>query len=143
ESSPPPARVREAGGKRPGGPVRQSHCPARQCDRGAEPALVSGQFWAGAYRCAASNPPSGNEGSRNNTAPETDSSAKAGCEGHGDIGPKAVEGAMRDINDSANAEDEGESGRDKKQTGRRGQAIDSLKREAFHCHARKLARNLS
>ena len=57
------------------------------------------------------------------TAPEADSSANAACEGHGDIGSQHIKGAMRDINDAANAEDEGQSGCDKKQTGRRGQPI--------------------
>ena len=64
-------------------------------------------------------------------APEADRAAHRRRQRNGDIGAQHVERAMRDIDDAGDAEDQGKSGGDKKQAGRRGQTVDGLKRKPF------------
>ena len=52
----------------------------------------------------------------------------------GDISPQHIQGSVRDIDDTGNAEDQRQTDRDKKQTGRGRKPVKRLKQECAECH---------
>ena len=80
-----------------------------------------------------------NERRRDDPAPEAERAAHRRHQGDGDIGAQHVERAVRDIDDAGDAEDQGKSGGDEEQAGRRGQTVDGLKRKPFPVHGRTIS----
>ena len=73
---------------------------------------------------------------RDDAAPEAERAVEPGRQCDGDIGAKHVKRAVREIDDARDAEDERKAGRDEEQTGRRRQAVERLKGQAFPVHGR-------
>src|SRR5262249_21909693 len=75
------------------------------------------------------------EAGGDDAAPEAERAADLEGEGGGEIEPQHVEGAVGDVDDAGDAEDQRQAGADEEQARRRGEAVERLKQEGFEGHA--------
>jgi hypothetical protein len=72
-------------------------------------------------------------------APEAQHPAHLDGQGRSEIKPQHVEGAVSDIDDPGDAEDQRQTGAHEEQAGRRGKPVERLEKEGFETHGEEAA----